>query len=221
MSRVLLLLTALIILVAVAFTSAATSSSKSSPSRKAHIERIDLGNGKTLTRVRHYRQKPISKKSEKSTNNLAEPTMTEPPATTAAPFIQPTDMMFVISNYCNTSMTLINEPQVMNGGWVIPPPRQMNSFFKGRYTGFEVASNPGQQPFFNGTFNYHFDNPLPVDDLNVAFFAAPDEFGMEAVSATAWHLQIFSSEYKDLAQGAVAVYNIGLGDLHFTDKPIC
>lgn len=199
---------AAVILAALALTFSSAAIVSRSASKSIKVEKIDLGNGKTRHRVRH----PVKTKA------LGDTTTTHPTGTPDDQ--QAKNMIFVISNYCNMSKAMnIVSSSLLYAQWQTPPPMQIPSFFnpEGMMTGFEAVSDqtvdPNGQLFFNGTFTYQWPNG---QQLEAAFGLVQGEWELETVSMTSWHLMIYASEYED-----VAVYDIGLGDLHFTDKPIC
>ncbi len=221
MSRILLIFTLCVLSIVACSLVSATKFHSRPTSPNAIIENVFLNNGKTLTRVRQHRSTTnkvgtVNNNKKKEINVVPgadEPTIPVPTASPTPSFVQPKRMIFVISSYCNSSLLTLTNQATENGGWVVVPPATMPSFYQGEYTGFEIASNPGQQvPTFNGTFAYSMNS----GDLQVSFFAGLDEFGVEIEWMTSWQPMIFPSEYSD-----IAVYNLVLGDPHFTDKPIC
>jgi hypothetical protein len=214
MSRTIILFTAFV-LAALALTFATAASFSRPAHNKIKVENIDLKNGKTLTRVRHPR-KTVSAQVQATTATTTNTPDDE----------QATKMIFVISNYCNATPALyLVSSSLLYANWVVPPAQIQPSFFNykdGYMTGFEAQADktvdPNGQLFFNGTFTYTMINgPQPgADILEAAFGLVQGEWELEIVWATAWHGMIYASEYED-----IAVYDIAIGDTHFTDKPIC
>ena len=204
-SRSLVVVSVLVALVAVGAVDAAqrhfAARPPTSASSSAVVETRLLANGKTHTRVRIARPRAAD-------SNPADFAATP----TNPPFENAKSMIFVISDFCKRSLNLTSQT-IFNGGWAVPPPPVMTSFFEGAYSGFEAKANPGQD-FVNGSIVYTMG--AEPDVMSIDFFIVPGEWGMDVVWATAWQPKLFSSEYEHKA-----VYNLGLGDMHFQDKPIC
>lgn len=188
---------------------AASVNAKTRRSLKPVITHEQLPGGKTRTTVRGKFAAPPA--AAAGVGSLTD-----------APIEQAHRLTFVVSNYCNTSMTLIpGSAQIMNGGFLYGgPPAVAPSFFQAELAGVEAEANPGQtQPQMNGTWSYSMapgpSTPVP-GDMQVAFFLAQGEWGMSCVWMTKWNPMLYVSEYEH-----IAVYVLQMGDAHFTRKPIC
>ena len=115
---------------------------------------------------------------------------------------QPLDMILVVTNYCNTTVTRSKDNyNLWEGTYVVDPPDTIASQHSEKFKyGFEVKAVSSSKRI-NGTVLYTGAGSIFID-----FFAVPNEWGVSISHSTSLAVETTSADV-----GPLSVYNIMVG----------